>query len=340
MENQIISDLEKENPKFLFYNRKAYNRVEYLNVFDKKIYIMMCRNFFVEMQDEHNMKIKTIKYWFLHNISLLIQQDLELINDFLEISDEFDILIDYFRVTLQSKERTVDKFIFLPIMRFFSNWCNLSNKKKIEVHHYIIRDLIYLDDNYFFLINYFKNHNDKFIINIVKNHYEMENGNNIMIHLIRSANFKNCYCSLRNFKRLINYLFLQIWDNKFMEIMLKKNKNGKRAINLLVYLKEYFYEFILNRIFLVSTHKEFMEKYFTCLTKYINHSFQLEYILDSVDISFPEKYDNLYEKIVKNKTIAFYEKYLIINLLRQYNLVSIENDKEKLGRKMWEELHK
>jgi len=339
MENQIVNDLEKENPNILFYTHKAYNRVYYLNEIDKKIFFLMCKNFFNDMKNQHTMKIKTIKYWFLHNLTLLFEKEISLINQFLGIAEEIDIIIDYYRVIEMGKERETEKFIFLPRMKLFSNWCNVSNNDKIDIHHKIIRDLIYLDDNYFFLINYFKNHNNKFISNIVKNKYEMDKGNNIMIHLMRSASFKNCECSLRNFKRLMNYLMIEIWENKFMEIFTKKNDNGKKALNLLVYLTEDFYNFLINRIFAVSTHKEFMEKYFSAITKYLNHYFQLEIIMNNVEINYEDKYENLYNRLLKNESIQFYEKFKIINMLLFNDLISIENDKEKLGRKMWEELH-
>jgi len=339
MENQVISDLEREEPCILFSNRRGYNRINYLDDVNRKIFLLMCKNFFSDMKNEHNMKIKTIKYWFLHNLSLLFEQDKNLLNEFVNISDELDILVDYYRVVEFGYKTGVDRYIFLPCMRLFSNWCNVSNSEKIDIHHNLIRDLIYLDDNYFFLINYFKNHNIKFIVNIVKNKSEMDKGNNIMIHLIRSAMFKNCECSYKNFKKIMNYLMIEIWENKFMEMMMKKNNKGKRALNLFVYLKEEFYQFMLNKIFTVSSHKEFMDKYFSAITKYINHSFQLEMILDNVDMFFPDKYIHLYQKLLKNKTIQFYEKYMIVNLLRSYNLVSIEEDREKLGRKLWEQLH-
>ncbi len=339
MENQVISDLEMENPNVLFYHKNGYNRVLYLNNLDKKVFLMMSQNFFRDMKDVHSMKIKTLKYWFLHNLSLLFEKDVTLTIEFENIAEEIDILIDYFRVIMMKKESKVDRYIFLPCMRLFSNWCNVSNSEKIDIHHNLIRDLIYLDDNYFFLINYFKNHNIKFVVNIVKNKSEMDKGNNIMIHLIRSAMFKNCECSYKNFKKIMNYLMIEVWENKFMEIMMKKNNKGKRALNLLVYLNEEFYEFMLNKIFTVSSHKEFMDKYFSAITKYINHSFQLEIILDNVDMFFPDKYIHLYQKLLTNKIIQYYEKYMIINLLRSYNLVSIEEDREKLGRKLWEQLH-
>lgn len=340
MENQVISDLEMDDPKILFYHRKSYNRVTYLSPIDKKVFILMCKNFFNDMKDIHNMKIKTLKYWFLHNLSILFIGNLEMLTDFENISNELDIVIDYFKVIFQGKERQTDNFIFLPVMKLFSNWCNLCNNEKSDAHHKIIKDLIYLDDNYFFIINYFKNHNSKFITNIIKNKYEMEKGNNIMIHIIRSASFKHSNCSFKNFKGLINYLFVDIWENKFMDIMVKKNYNGKKALNLLVFLQDNFYDFLLNKIFTVSTHKQFMDKYFAAITKYINNSYQLEYIIDSVDICNNEKYQDFYERLINNKTIQFYEKYKIINLLLIHNLVSIENDKERLGRKLWDELNK
>jgi len=339
MENQIISDLEKENPNLLFYHNNDYDRINYLNEIDKKVFKLMSRNFLVDMRDEHNMKIKTIKYWFLHNLSILFHKDVNLIYDYENISDEMDMLIDYFRVIYLGQDRKVNNFIYLPSMNMFSNWCNVSNNEKVEIHHKIMRDLIYLDDNYFFLINYMKGHNKKFLVNVVKNKSDMEKGNNLMIHLMRSASFKNCECSLRNFRKLINFLLVEIYENRFMEIMVRKNNRGKKAINLLVFLQDDFYEFMLNKIFTLTTHKEFMDKYFTSLTKYINNVFQLEMILNTVEISLPEKYEHLYNRLIKNKTIQFYEKFKIIVLLIENDLVDVSNDRERLGRKMWDELH-
>lgn len=184
-----------------------------------------------------------------------------------------------------------------------------------------------------------KGHNKKFLVNVVKNKSDMEKGNNLMIHLMRSASFKNCECSLRNFRKLINFLLVEIYENRFMEIMVRKNNRGKKAINLLVFLQDDFYEFMLNKIFTLTTHKEFMDKYFTSLTKYINNVFQLEMILNTVEISLPEKYEHLYNRLIKNKTIQFYEKFKIIVLLIENDLVNVSNDRERLGRKMWDELH-
>jgi len=340
MENQVITDLEMNEPRTLFNHKRSCNRVDYLNNIDRKVFMMMCKNFFIDMKNEHNMKTKTLKYWFLHNLSLLIELNMNIINDFDGISDELDILLDYFRVVFLGEESRVDRYIFLPVMRMFSSWCNVTNVEKVEIHHGLIRDLVYLDDNYFFLMNYFRSHNVKFLSQVVRNKYEMDNGNNVMIHVIRSANFKNNDCAFRNFKKIVNFLFKEIWDGHYMEILTKKNNNGKKAINLFVYLRENFYEYLMNRVFMVCTHKEFMDRYFSGVTKYINRYFQLEMILQNVDLFYPEKYENLYNKLVKNSSIQFYEKFLIINALREFNLISIENDKEVLGRKLWEELGK
>lgn len=339
MENQVISDLEREEPCILFSNRRGYNRINYLDDVNRKVFLLMCKNFFSDMKNEHNMKIKTIKYWFLHNLSLLFEQDKNLLNEFVNISDELDILVDYYRVVEFGYKTGVDRYIFLPCMRLFSSWCGGSNLEKVDMHHLILKDLIYLDDNYFFLLGYLRGHSEKFLGRVLKNDWEMDNGNNVMIHLMRSGVFKNSDCAFRNFRKVINFIFFVIFGGKFMEMMVRKNRAGRKALNLLVYLHDNFYEFMLRRIFCVTTHRVFMERYFAGVTKYINRSFQLEMILGNVEIFCEDKYENLYEKILMNRAIPFYEKYGIINLMLENGLISIDSDRDRLGRKMWDKLH-
>lgn len=338
----LLNKLETDKPaKVLFSSKDIYNycggKINY------NLFLLVCNNFFGDMGDVNNIKINTIKYWFLHNLSILLNNNKELITDLSYNAEEIEIVVDYFRVVQLGKERRSDGFIFLPIMNLFSSWCNVTNNEKIQVHHKIFMDMIYLDDNYFFLINYFRIHNKKFISSVFKNKYEMEKGNNIMIHLFRSATFKNNSCALKNFMKIVRFLFVEIWEDKFMEILMKKNNAGNRAINLLTYLREEFYEFIVEKIMITVSMHDFMEKYFSALTKNISHSFQLQIILENFKddlIKYQMKFENLYQKLLKNKKIMFYEKFEMIQMMRERDLIEIvEEDKEKLGRKLWEKLH-
>lgn len=352
MENNILSILETEKPRNLFINKSRYNYGNNLKNLDKKLFILVCKNFFVDTENIINNRVKTIKYWFLHNLSLILLDEIntkkfDLIKDinYEYICEDISIVYDYFKTVYFGEESQVNKFIFLPSMTLFSNWCNVSNVDKIIIHHKIIKELCYLDDNYFFLINYLRMHSKKFLMHVMKNKYEMDKGNNMIIHLFRSANMKNDNCSYKNFNKIINYIFTEIYDNKFMEILMEKNSNQKRAINLIVFLRQNFYNVIIDNIVREITLKEFMDKYFSNIVKNITHKYQIENIFlkyDAMDklLSYGPKFEHLYQKLLRNKLMMFNEKYQIIEFMRSNNLILIdEKDRELLGRKMWEKLH-
>lgn len=338
----LLNKLETSKiSKVLFSSSKISNYCE--SNINYNLFVIVCNNFFQDIQDEDNMKIRTIKYWFLHNLTILFQRNKELIYELDLDGKEMKIISDYYKVTQFNKERKTNEFIFLPKMNLFSSWCNVSNNEKMQIHHKIIEELINLDDNYFFMINYLRMHTCRFLTNTYRSKSEMDNGNNILIYFIRSAVYKNNICAFKNFAKIFRYLFDEVLGEKFMEIMMRKNNLGKRAINMLVYLREEFYDLIIEKIILSMTSKEFMEKYFSSIIKNINHAYQLEiifkYIPDEI-INYGEKFENLYYKVLKNRSIMFYEKYMIVLMLLERKMIEIlEEDKEKLGRKMWEKLH-
>ena len=336
----LVNRLETEKPsKVLFSSKKNYNYC--IGNINQNLFILVCNNFFSDLNEVNNVKINTIKYWFLHNLSLILNNNKGLIKELAIEHTEIDILFDYYRVIYFGKERQTDEFIFLPTMNMFSSWCNVTNQEKIEIHHKIIEDLIYLDDNYFFLINYLKMHCKKFLGVILKNKSEMSKGNNIMIHLFRSASYKNNPCAFRNFKKIVLFLFEGVWENKFLDILMLKNNSGKRAINMLVYLREDFYNVILVKIINLVSFNVFMEKYFGHIMKKASRAFHLAIIFDIFDtedfLKYQEKFENFYYKILKDKSVMFYEKFEIIDLLLKQDLIIIEDkDRELFGRKLWD----
>ena len=344
----LLAKLEDNKTRdILFHKKEYYNYAAYLKQDEVKFFYMVAKNFFVDSKEQNNRKIDTIRYWFLHNLFILMEREVEernlqLINKWDNV-EEIVMLQNYFNTTSLQKNVENTTYIFLPRMTMFSLWVNMPNNQKMEVHKQLFLQMLYLDDHYFAIIHYLKAHDKKFLEKIFKKDLD-EKGNNVFMHLIRTANFKNSDQCFRNFKKIWNY-FHTMFGNRFLHEIKRKNIKGARPIHYLSFINRKCYKLILSSI--TVNFKTFMESYFWQLVRNLNRYSQLEAIVEKVclidDKPFLEKMQNyknlfqqLFERILENKYIPYLEKYNIIFNLDQWSLIKYdESHKEKMGKKLW-----
>ena len=348
----LLERLEQQKPRdVLFHRRTCYNFAESVKNVD--VFYTIAKNYFVDSQGCNGIKVDTIRYWFMHNLLILMEKEVEvgkygLINKQDNV-DEIIMLQNYFKTVYLQKKVENESFVFLPRMRMFGMWTNFSNNEKMQIHQQLFLQMVYLDDLYFSLIHYLKNHNKKFLEKVFKN-FTDEKGNNIWMHLIRSANFKNSEQCFRNLSKIWCF-FQSIFGNLFLQNLKKKNLKGARPIQYISYTNKKYYRFILSKI--QVNFKTFMETIFWQLVRNINRYYQIEAIVEKValmesDISFLEKmqsykplFQKVFERLLDNRSVPYMEKYNIIFNLDQWQLIEYnDSHKEKIGRKLWCELHK
>lgn len=346
---ELFSKLEENRVSDVLFNVKSnYNFVLYQNENIKKVFVMVCKNFLKDNFEKDTGFVNTVRYWFLHNMMYIMKEDLNNLDNYGE--NELKILKDYLEVIYKNGGSECTKFIYLPEMAMFNGWIGLSNIEKKEIHKKILLEIMYLDDNYFFIINYFSRHNRKFIENTFKKEIDIK-GNNLLMHLIRSAIYKNTELSLKNFKKVWFFVKNNVYKMNLMDILLKKNNKGQMPIHYLCNLQNNYYNFLISEI--VGIKFEYlMEKVIWHILRNIRNYNQLEILMEEIvginnNKSFEEKfakYKHIFKKTYKNllgKNILFDDKLSIISNLRDYGLIEIEKeDKKILGKRLWEELEK
>lgn len=346
----LLANLDSDRPcNILFNSHKNYNyTVEKNDSYSQELFIIVCKNFLNDCNGIDNQMTNTLRYWFLHNIFHIMKNNLKNLENYDE--NELLILRNYLESIYYNKEYDGDKVIYLPEMQMFNSWIGLTNQEKRELHKKVFLDILYLDDNYFFVINYFRKHNQKFLETTYKKVIDNK-GNNILTHLIRSASSKNTPLSFKNFKKLWIYVKNRIYSGNFVENILCKNEKGQRPIHYICYLKDYYYKYLIDEILSNVSLKLFMEQYCWQISRNFTNYFQLEYLIEkiiSIDngLSFEEKigkfrnvFQKTYENLLQNKGISFGEKLSIISNLRDYGLIKINiEDKKNMGKRLWEEL--
>lgn len=348
MENQLfdfIKELEEKPANFLFQKKESYNYTYYLKTEkERKLFCMVCKNYLRDSENENNCKILTIRYWFLHNIFHLMQKEKIKDDGILELK----VLLDYINFTNAIDWNDV---FFLPGMNRFGGWINLTNIQKNDLHCKIIKDLLYLDDNYFFFMHYLKCHNIKFLEKIFRKTFD-DKDNNFMMHFVRSAHMKNNDIAFKNFRKIWMYFQNIIFNSQMVNQLKEKNKTGMRAIHYISFLKKKYYYFICGEIFKNMTFKKFMETIFWQLIRNMCRYWQFEFILEKTvalnneEIGFIEmiiphknKFEKLYKRLLNNKSIPFNDKLNMLSNMCDYGLIEIKcEDREKMGKRLWQEL--
>jgi len=342
----FIKELEKKPANILFRCKNVYNYGVKLRENDKKLFLMVCKNYLRDSVGVNDRKILTIKYWFLHNL-LFVMESYNVNSDGIR---EIMILRDYVEMGVGVEK---EEIFYLPDMKRFGVWCNLRNNEKNKLHCRLIKEMMYLDDNYFFIINYLKNHEKKFLERLCRRVIDDKN-NNFMMHFIRSANSKNNEIAYRNFVKIFNYLENMIYGDTFIKNLKEKNCKGMRPIHYVSYLKKKFYCFVVNSLCKNKSLRSFMETVFWQLMRNVRHFFQFEYVMVKIiemdsneEIGFVEKivpykkkFEQLYLKLLVNKSIPFYDKVNIIENMLDYGLIKIEEEhRSMMGRRLWGRLN-
>jgi len=321
--------------------KERYDYVVNLREGERKLFEMVCKNYLRDSIGVNNVKVNTVRYWFLHNIfSMMDKIDCEGIR-------ELVVLRDY----LECRNRVLmGEMIYLPGMLRFGVWGCLSNVEKQDLHYRLVVEMMYLDDNYFFMMHYLKNHDRKFLERLYKKPVD-EKRNNFVMHLVRSANGKNNGIAYKNFRKIWIYFEKVVYGESMLKYLKEKNGKGMRAIHYVSYMRKDFYFLVVERIVEGVSLNTFMEMIFWQLIRNIRRYWQLEFVMEKIlfmdaekEMGFLEKmiphrkkFEKLYGRVLGNKSIPFKDRMDMVGNMIDYGLVILEEShRDLMGRRMWE----